>query len=116
MVWEWLCGLFIPTVWGGARRHPQWGKVRDMVLEGADCSACGTRNGLELHHIEPFHIRPDLELEPSNLIPLCERCHLVFGHLGCWRCHNPKVAMDAAKHRGRVHEYRGAHHGKPQDV
>lgn len=110
-LWEWLCGLFAGPVWGSARRSPQWGKVRAMVLDGAACAACGTAKGLEVHHIEPFHIRPDLELEPSNLIPLCERCHLVFGHLGCWRCHNPLVAMDAASHRGRVHEYRGAHHG-----
>jgi 5-methylcytosine-specific restriction enzyme A len=111
-LWDWLCGLFGHPVWGGARRSPQWGKVRDMVLEDATCAACGTGNGLEVHHIEPFHVRPDLELEPSNLIPLCKHCHFVFGHLGCWRCHNPLVSMDASKHRGRVCEFRGEHHGK----
>lgn len=113
LIWflEWL---FPRPVWGGAKRHPHWGKVRDLVLEGATCAACGSGKALEVHHIEPFHVRPDLELEPANLLPLCEKCHFIFGHLGCWRCHNPHVLLDTANHRGRVHEYRGEHHA-PKD-
>lgn len=111
-MWEWLRGLFGPR-FAGAPRSGAWDRVRDQFLRGCVCQACGARDSLEAHHIEPFHERPELELDVSNLVALCRRCHFVFGHLGCWQCSNPKVIEDATQYRSRVEQYRGGHHGKP---
>jgi len=55
---------------------------------------CGGTKAVEVHHLIPFSIAPDLELDPHNLITLCERkkyginCHLLVGHLGNYRRFN----------------------------
>jgi 5-methylcytosine-specific restriction protein A len=48
----------------------------------------------------PFHLDQALELDPSNLIALCEgskevNCHLFVGHLGNYKGFNPDVESDA---------------------
>lgn len=83
-----------------ARRSPGWRKVRaDHLKRQPLCAVCGTSSGLEVHHIRPFHLYPERELDPTNLITLCEKtgggCHLRFGHLWCFRSFNPTVAEDA---------------------
>lgn len=84
-----------------AARSPRWDKVREahLVLFPI-CAACGSRLKLNVHHIKPFHLFPELELEPSNLITLCEgdvvNCHLLFGHLRSWHSFNEDVRADAA--------------------
>jgi len=46
------------------------------------CRLCGRRGGLlTVHHVLPIWARPDLALDITNLVPLCEGCHLqVNGH------------------------------------
>lgn len=46
------------------------------------CQLCRHRGGLLVtHHILPIWARPDLALDPANLVPLCESCHRkVNGH------------------------------------
>jgi flavin-dependent thymidylate synthase len=40
------------------------------------CQLCGKRGGaLDTHHVLPIWARPDLALDESNLVPLCEPCH-----------------------------------------
>jgi flavin-dependent thymidylate synthase len=40
------------------------------------CQLCGVRGGLlDTHHVLPIWARPDLALELTNLVPLCEQCH-----------------------------------------
>jgi len=81
----------------GARRSPEWRRVRQLYMSDIDsCSVCSRRRGLEAHHIIPFHLAPDLELDPLNLIALCRRCHLFVGHLGSWARFNPQIREDAA--------------------
>lgn len=83
-------------------RSPEWPKVRDEWLkEHSVCEACGGRAYLEVHHKRPFHLHPELELDPKNLITLCEEtsreCHYHFGHNSLsWSCYNPHVEDDAA--------------------
>lgn len=108
---DWLDSMRAPTPVGGPR-SPRWQDVRDEFLRDGECLACGTREKLEAHHVQPFHLHPELELERSNLVALCRNHHLVFGHLGCFRCDNPRVVEDATTYRDRIKTYRGNHHGK----
>lgn len=39
------------------------------------CEHCGSRDRLEVHHRIAVRQRPDLRLEPSNLVTVCLRCH-----------------------------------------
>jgi len=59
-----------------------------------------------VHHVRPVHLFPELELEPGNLVTLCEgetmNCHLFFGHLGWWKAWNPTVAVDASRMRRKM--------------
>ena len=87
----------------GAPRSSRWAAVRDGFLEGKRCSACGGTKELVAHHRIPFHVDPSLELELSNLIPLCEagryglNCHLLLGHLGNWRRWNVELDVDVQR-------------------
>ncbi len=94
----------------GPRRSSQWPRVRSEYLEKHPrCAACGGTESLEVHHIIPFHIAPDLELEHSNLMTLCRRkkygihCHLFIGHKGNYR----KVNTLAPAFASIVRDYLG---------
>lgn len=91
-------------LFAGQPRSGSWPRVRREHLEREPaCAACGRRKDLEVHHIIPFHERPDLELDDGNLVTLCaDPCHLVFGHLLDYRRRsNPLVREDAARYRTR---------------
>ena len=86
----------------GTARSGHWPTVRKHHLEmHPTCALCGGTAKLEVHHIRPFHLHPDLELDPSNLVTLCEankdgvNCHLLFGHLGNFKSFNVDVLEDA---------------------
>lgn len=86
----------------GAKRSNKWPGVRKNHLKlNPQCAACGDTAKLEVHHIKPFHEHPELELEPSNLITLCESksygiiCHLLIGHNGSYSRINPNVIEDS---------------------
>jgi 5-methylcytosine-specific restriction enzyme A len=83
-------------------RSPEWPRVRrEWLAQCPTCAACGTRKNVEVHHKQPFHLFPALELDPKNFITLCEQPtiehHLHVGHLGNWKNFNPNVVTDAAK-------------------
>lgn len=74
------------------RRSPKWKKLRkDFLIRNPACFICGSRLKIEVHHVKMFHLYPELELEESNLITLCEgyefgfNCHFYFGHYGNFR-------------------------------
>jgi hypothetical protein len=80
-------------------RSSKWPKTRGTHLEKEPtCQACGGVKDLSVHHIVPYHIDKDKELDPENLITLCEHnhCHFFCGHLFFWESYNPKVREDAA--------------------
>lgn len=81
-------------------RSPEWKKVRlEHLSKNPRCAVCGNYKNVVPHHIVPFHVDPSKELDPSNLISLCEgdtfNCHLFFGHFRNWTKHNPEVTEDA---------------------
>lgn len=86
-----------------------WRRVRDEHLRNhPECAVCGRKTNLVPHHVVPVHVDPSLELDPGNLITLCEgpafNCHLFFGHLRNWTRFNPDVRADAAEWRRRLEE------------
>lgn len=90
-------------------RSSKWPLTRAAHLKDHPvCEVCGGMKKIEVHHIRPFHLHPDLELDPANLITLCEddddgvNCHLFFGHLGNFRSFNVTVAADAAAWRRKI--------------
>lgn len=84
------------SVYAGAGRSGRWGAVREAYFkEHPTCAACGDKAS-QVHHIKPFHLHPELELDPDNLISLCDRDHLLFGHLDNFRSYNPNVRRDCA--------------------
>jgi hypothetical protein len=85
-----------------ASRSPKWPAARTKFLKThKTCSACGGTTKLEVHHIQPFHTNPELELDQHNMITLCESgnngliCHLNVGHSGNYKCINPASVTDA---------------------
>ena len=86
----------------GARRSSKWRKIRlkHLKLKPA-CEICGFKKKVEVHHVVPFHLAPDLELNLNNLMTLCENkkyginCHLLVGHLGNYRDINTSVRIAA---------------------
>lgn len=83
------------------KRSSKWNDLRySHLLKHPVCAVCGGNKKVEVHHIKPVHLFPDLELDNQNLITLCEgkkyvNCHLFFGHLGSYIRFNPDVKKDA---------------------
>ena len=92
-------------------RSPHWPAVERTVLHlHPFCACCGPNThdkGLQVHHRRPVQYcialgRPDLEIDPRNLIVLCEtehndpeaNHHLLIGHLGNFKSDNVHVSDD----------------------
>ncbi len=92
-----------------AKRSDHWPKVRAEHLKTEPvCVVCGGSEHLEVHHIHPFHLHPELELNQNNLVTLCEaghggvNCHLHYGHLGNFKSFNVDVVADAAEWSAKI--------------
>lgn len=108
-----IMGLLADRIQGkaphGARRSDRWLEVRAEHIERQPtCLVCGGSTKLQVHHLVPFHVAPDKELEPDNLVTLCERkkyglnCHLLIGHLGNYRRINASCLSDIAEWRTKL--------------
>jgi hypothetical protein len=93
----------------GSKRSGHWATVRKIHLDkNPKCAVCGGVKLLEVHHIRPFHLHPDLELDPTNLITLCEskangvNCHLLFGHLGNFKSFNVDVKKNSDEWNDKI--------------
>src|SRR6266704_2175619 len=81
-------------------KRPDHRVEREHRLREPACVACGYKgDGIQVHHIKPFHLHPHLELDPDNLITLCQvdgrEHHLLLGHLDEWASYNEHVRADA---------------------
>ena len=82
------------------KRSSKWAKVRKGYLKfNPRCAVCESKKKIEVHHLMPFQLRSDLELDEKNLITLCEskksvNCHLLFGHGLNYRDYNPDCPKD----------------------
>ena len=92
----------------GLKRSEKWPEVERTFREShSTCAACDS-TVVQVHHVLPFHFaillgRPDLELDPNNLITLCEKekgeeaqdHHLLLGHLDDFQSYNKDVRASA---------------------
>ena len=82
------------------KRSSKWGSVRkEHLKEHPTCAVCNSKKKLEVHHLLPFQLHPELELEKGNLITLCEsrktvNCHILFGHGLNYKDYNPDCLKD----------------------
>lgn len=84
-------------------RNWRWPQLRRAWLEdNPACEVCGTRLKCVPHHIEAVHVKPERELDPTNLVTLCPPHHLLFGHLGAWRSWNESVIADCVAWRDKI--------------
>lgn len=85
------------TAKDGATWNWGWQTCRRAFLKmvGKQCTCCPSKKKIEVHHILPRHIRPDLAVDMTNLIALCKGCHLRIGHLGSYYQYNAEI-MDVA--------------------
>ncbi len=92
-------------------RASEWVYVRNQfVRRHPRCEACGGSYNLNVHHIKPFHLYPELELDEGNLITLCREHHFRIGHdpdgkgpaKPNWSASNPNVRSDAESMRSKV--------------
>ena len=97
------------------KRSSAWPEWSDRYMARHPfCAVTGRliwRNGkfiveAALHHIVPFHLDPERELDETNVLPMTEappfNAHLIVGHLGDWRSFNPEVVEDARKWREKI--------------
>src|ERR1043165_6757746 len=95
-------------------RSPEWPEVeKQFKSANPKCTACDETSQLNVHHKRPFHFvvlcgRPDLELDPRNLITLCTRTdrehHLLLGHLDDYESYNPAVLQFVNTYTGKTNQ------------
>ena len=72
--------------WGWQRCKREFFKIVPK-----ECTCCGGKKKIHVHHIKPRHLFPGLTLVLSNLIALCADCHLRIGHLGSYFQYNETI-------------------------
>lgn len=96
---QWVGGENSWARTGGTPRSPDWSAFRKVYIK-KNCECCGTKGTLlkplQLHHCLPFHLYPEDERNPKNVITLCQPCHLRVGHLMNFRSFNKDVKADSA--------------------
>jgi 5-methylcytosine-specific restriction protein A len=97
----------------GVPRSGKWPAVRAAHLKAhPECEACGRRDALEVHHVQPFHVVPARECDPTNLMTLCgDPCHIVHGHVMAWARYNPTARTDVRAYRASLEAARIAAKG-----
>lgn len=87
-------------------RSPLWlERAKIHIKVQPNCLVCHTTENLNVHHKYPYSYiiglgRPDLELDERNLFTLCERHHLLIGHLNWFESYNPKLEYYISLCRG----------------
>lgn len=79
-------------------RSHLWPKIQhEHLAQFPTCASCGSGKKVQVHHKKPFHLHPELELNPDNLISLCmdNDCHILIGHGSNFKAYNPDVVNDS---------------------
>ena len=105
-MWYWLTDLFNYRNFG-ATRSPRWNVVRKQhLIKEPLCQVCGTKgsflNPIQVHHCIPVSWDSSKELLFDNLITLCSKDHLIFGHLYSFLSYNPYVRIDSKEWNNKI--------------
>ena len=78
------------------RDVPEW--LIEQVKENANykCEICESNNDLQVHHIQPYSLHPQLGSDLSELICLCKNCHDKYGH-GDDNCKSYNIRCESGK-------------------
>jgi len=82
--WNWRGGV-TPLI-EKIRRSKKYSKFRKLIFDRDDytCKICGLRGGyIQVDHIKPMSLFPELTFEESNVRTLCLKCHkntLTYGY------------------------------------
>lgn len=89
-----------------SKRSSHWATMRHhFISNNPNCAVCNGTKRLNVHHIKPFHIFPELELDTNNLITLCmgkHECHLRFGHGGDFKSYCSNIAAYAQAYKSKA--------------
>jgi len=111
---------------GFARRNPSfvttnarkaWSvhkAMRAFRREHTQCAWCGRTKKLEVHHIQPVSVAPELAADIKNMIVLCRKpaCHQVVGHNGDFKTRYVRNVNDVCFGAARANVVRtGAYDG-----
>lgn len=103
MLRAWWEGLLARAAVALGSHAAGWPALRAVHLKREPrCCCCRTRKNLDVHHVRPVGLYPELELDAANVMTLCRPCHFLVAHLGDWRSWNPLVRADAAWLRNKV--------------
>lgn len=102
-----LSRLYLPAdvtrIQFGIPRSSSWRIARRNHLKTFPrCALCNTLSEIEVHHVTPYHIAPDRELDPENLLTLCRPHHFLFGHFLDWTAYNPDILQDVSDWRAKI--------------
>ena len=95
---NWLKRLYLNlTAPDGASLNWSWQRCRRAFLKktSKECVCCGYKKKIQVHHILPRHIRPDLAVDMTNLIALCKDCHFHIGHMNSYFTYNAAIQLIA---------------------
>lgn len=102
---QWL-GFSSPTL-GGVARSSLWPHTKREFAKTHPkvCPICGSGR-VQLHHLQSFASKPELENDLSNLIWLCQgfgtkNHHLEWGHLGNFQSLNEHLEEWIALYKSR---------------
>lgn len=70
-------------------RSSKWNSVRKAhLLQYPKCCVSGLKTNLDVHHVKPYYLFPDLELDFDNLRTISRPYHFLIGHLCNWSRYN----------------------------
>jgi len=71
-----------------ARRAYKTHKAMQAYRSGhTECAWCGRSKRLDVHHVIPVSVAPEMAASETNMIMLCRKpqCHLIAGHSDSYR-------------------------------
>lgn len=84
-------------------RSSKWDSTRKKHLKQFPvCCVSGLKTDLEVHHVRPYHLYPELELDPANLRTISRPYHFLFGHFCNWQMWNPDFDKMVAEIRAAM--------------
>ena len=81
------------TLKGRGIEHLKWaGAIKSR--DGKSCFLCEHPSKLAAHHLYSYHAHPELRVELTNGITLCDQCHKEFHKMFSFKFNNPEQFVE----------------------